>query len=188
MFTFKRVFGVILSLALVVSLLPLSAVTSNAAFTGALQFDENGDFTVMQIADIQDNQDVESRVVAVIRNAIGRYHPDLVVFTGDNVIETITSASNFRSSVDDFLAPLLETNTKFAVTFGNHDDEGMGAPNKSEQYNYYKSKGGNNFIDHDVASLDGVGSGAISIYPNGQSSGAPGRCISWIPATVVGFL
>ena len=173
MFSFKRVFSAFLALALSLSMLPAAILMSNASFTGALQFDENGDFTVMQIADIQDNQDVESRIINVIRNAIGRYHPDLVVFTGDNVIETITSAANFRSSVDDFLAPLLATNTKFAVTFGNHDDEGSGAPSKTDQYSYYRTKGGDNFIDHDVASLSGVGSGVIPIYPNGQTSGTP---------------
>ncbi len=169
----KRVTGLVLALALLASILPLSNIISFASFTGALQFDQNGKFTVMQVADIQDDQSVESRVIQVLTKAIQRYSPDLVVFTGDNVIETISSNANFRSSVNGFLAPLLNTNTKFAVTFGNHDDEGSGAPSKTDQYNYYKSVGGNNFVDHDVAALSGVGSGAIPIYPYGQTSGTP---------------
>jgi hypothetical protein len=39
----------------------------------------------MQITDIQDGANVNSRVLAMITNAITRYSPDLVVFTGDNV-------------------------------------------------------------------------------------------------------
>jgi hypothetical protein len=42
---------------------------------------------------------------------------------------------------------LLNNNIKFAVTFGNHDDEST-APSKTTQYNYYKSRGGNLFVDH----------------------------------------
>ncbi|MEI6579320.1 MAG: InlB B-repeat-containing protein, partial [Eubacteriales bacterium] len=75
-----------------------------------------------------------------------------------------------------FLAPLLNTNTKFAVTFGNHDDEGtpdIDKTSKTDQYAYFKSKGGNNFIDHDVSSLTGVGNGVIPIYTNGQSNDTP---------------
>jgi len=169
----KRLAGFVLALLMVMQLLPLTAIVSNATFNGTFQFDENGKFTVMQVADIQDNQDVDSRVISVLTQSIARYSPDLVVFTGDNVIESILTQSYFRSSVDDFLAPLLSTNTKFAVTFGNHDDQGPGAPDKSDQYAYYLSAGGNNFVDHDVASLDGVGSGVIPIYPHGQSSGSP---------------
>ena len=169
----KRLTGFTLALVLAAQMISMAAVPSHASYTGAFQFDENGKFTVMQVADIQDDSDVDARVVSVLTQSIARYSPDLVVFTGDNVIETILTASNFRSSVDDFLAPLLRTNTKFAVTFGNHDDEGIGAPSKTDQYAYYRSAGGSNFVDHDVTALDGVGSGVIPIYPYGQTGGTP---------------
>ncbi len=169
----KRILGFIIALSLVVSMMPVASLMSEASYTGALQFDANGKFTVMQIADTQDNENTYQRIINVITNAVARYQPDLVVFTGDNVIEIITTESNFRTAVNKIMNPLINTSTKFAVTFGNHDDEGPGAPSKQDQYNYFKSYGGNNFIDHDQTILDGVGSGVIPIYPNGQSSGTP---------------
>jgi len=139
----------------------------------ALQFDQNGKFTVMQITDIQTAAGVPTRVISAITEAIRQYQPDLAVFTGDNVIESILTEGNFKDAVDEYLAPLINSNTKFAVSFGNHDDQGPGSPDKTGQYAYYQSVGGSNFVDHDVPALDGVGSGSIDIYPYGQSSGTP---------------
>ena len=165
-----RFFSFFMALAMLLAIIPMSE--ASASYSGVLQFDANGKFTIMQIADVQDNQNTYQRVIDVIKNAINRYHPDLVVFTGDNVIETITSTSNFKTAVNKMIAPLNATGTKFAVTFGNHDSQGA-VSSKTTQYNYYMTAGGNNFINHDVASLDGVGSGVIPIYANGQTSGTP---------------
>lgn len=169
----RRFLSFFMAFAVFAALAPWSSVKASASYSGTFNFDEDGKFTVMQITDIQSGTDVPSRVTTALSNAIARYKPDLAVFTGDNVIESIVSESNYRSVVNAIVAPLNNTNTKFAVTFGNHDDEGPGAPDKSEQYEYYKSVGGSNFVDHDVSALSGVGSGAIPIYANGQSSGDP---------------
>ncbi len=167
-----RVLSIIMVLTMLATLAPWSSIKSSAAFTGALQFDANGKFTVMQVADIQTNTSVPARVVAAISNNINRYHPDLVVFTGDNIYEGISSVSNFQTAVNSFLSPLISTNTKFAVTFGNHDSDGSGGSLLS-QYTYYGTKGGSLFIDQDVPALTGDASGVIPIYANGQTSGTP---------------
>ncbi len=168
----KRALCLLLTVVMVFSMFPLTEMKASASYTGSFQFDANGKFRVMSLNDIQDNRNVDSRVVTMITNAIARYKPDLVVFIGDNVTGgLITSA--FKASVDDFLQPLLDTNTKYAVTFGNHDDEGWFTPSKDTQYDYYMSHGGNNAVDHDVDALTGAGSGVIPIYPNGQTSGTP---------------
>ncbi len=166
----KRIISFVLAIVMIVTIAPRSAMKASASFAGALQFDTEGKFTVMQIADVQVSSGlfINSRVINLLKNAIARYHPDLCVFTGDN--QTGTSVL-YKGAIDKIIAPMTDTNTKFAVTFGNHDDEG--GVSKQTQYDYYKSKGGNNFIDHDVSSLNGVGSGAIPIYPNGQTSGTP---------------
>lgn len=170
----KRSVCLLFTLIMLTTIVPVGSMSVSAAFSGVLQFNEAGKFTVMQITDIQDGANVNSRVLAMITNAITRYSPDLVVFTGDNVKGSMLTSA-FKSSVDQFLAPLLNTNTKFAVTFGNHDDEGtwLWKTSREDQYAYYKSKGGNNFIDHDVPALDGVGSGVIPIYAKGQTAGTP---------------
>lgn len=166
-----RFLSLFLASAMIVSMVPLTAINVSAAFTGAFQFDSAGDFTVMQISDIQDNADVDNTVISMMTKAIARYSPDLVIFTGDNVSGSMLQSS-VESSIDEFLAPLINTGTKFAVTFGNHDAQGI-APSKDTQYNYYISHGGSNAVDFDVDALDGAGSGVIPIYPYGQTSGTP---------------
>ncbi|MEI6579836.1 MAG: metallophosphoesterase, partial [Eubacteriales bacterium] len=149
----KRFLSLFLALTMLTTMVPASVISASAVFTGALQFDTSGKFTVMQITDIQTGASVNTRIVTMIRNAISRYHPDLVVFTGDNIAGKISSA-NFQSAVNTFTQPLIDTNTKFAVTFGNHDAEssifGVNAGSKDSQYNYFMSRGGSLAIDHDV--------------------------------------
>ncbi len=168
----KRILSLLLALVMLAALLPPSMLKSSAAFSGALQFDTAGKFTVMQIADIQSNTAIglSSRVITLLENAIARYQPDLCVFTGDN---QTGGSLNYKSVINKFLAPLIDTNTKFAVTFGNHEEDGTPKVSKQTQYDYYMSRGGNNAVDHDIDALSGVGSGAIPIYPNGQASGTP---------------
>ena len=171
----KRLLSFIIALSVIAGASNWSAITADASYDGVLQFDEHGKFTVLQLADIQENGEVEPEIIDLITTAIARYSPDLVVFTGDNIRGFISSKS-FKSAVDQYLAPLLATNTKFAVTFGNHDDQGVWPTNpgtREEQYAYYKSKGGSNFIDHDVSALNGTGSGVIPLYPFGSNSGTP---------------
>jgi len=170
----KRIGYLFLVIAIIATITRFPEVTANASFGGVFQFDEEGKFTVLQLADIQENKSVESGTIDLITRALARYKPDLVVFTGDNV-KGLISSSSFESAVDQFLAPLIATGTEFAVTFGNHDDLGPW-PNpgtREEQYAYYKSKGGSLFVDHDVPALDGTGSGSIPIYPYEHSSGTP---------------
>lgn len=167
----KRFLSTILTIAIVVSLMPWSGIPSSASYNDAFEFGTDGKFTVLQLADIQDNQSVEPRAIALITNMIARYNPDLIVLTGDNVTGGLSS-SNFQSSVNQFTQPIINAGIPFVVTFGNHDDE-SGAPSKDTQYNYYKSRGGNLFVDHDVPALTGAGNGVVPIYPNGQTTGDP---------------
>ena len=167
----KRVLSILLALTLIVAVIPFSALTSSAAFSGTLQFNQSGKFRIIQLADIQDYNNVNSRTLTLITNAMVRYQPDLVVFTGDNYKGGYWT-SYFETAVNQFTQPLINNNIKFAVTFGNHDDEST-APSKTTQYDYYKSRGGNLFVDHDVSALTGVGNGVMPIYPYGQTSGTP---------------
>jgi len=163
-----------MALSFVAAAVPWAAVNAQASFTGALQFDADGKFTVMQLTDIQTSTSLSSRITTVITKAIARYKPDLVVLTGDNIMG-LMSKSSAQSVINAIVAPMVNTNTKFAVTFGNHDNDKfiVDPGTTDEQYVFYKNAGAGNFIDHDVASLTGAGNGVIPIYPNGQTSGTP---------------
>ena len=50
-----------------------------------LKFREDGTFTILQMADVQDGPDVQPDTIRLIREAIRKADPDLVVFTGDQI-------------------------------------------------------------------------------------------------------
>lgn len=162
----KRLVSLVLSVLMLIGLLPMATFSSSAAFNDpALKFDENGEFVFMQISDVQDDEEVDETTLSVIAKAVDRYNPKLAVFTGDNVGGGLIE-SRFKSSADQFLAPLINKGVRFAVTFGNHDSEGI-AYSRQNQYNYYISKP--YAIDYDEPGLNGVGTGAIPVYSHDGS-------------------
>ena len=47
-------------------------------------FDKEGNFRILQIADTQDDMFASPGMLHMIKTALEKYQPDLVVFTGDN--------------------------------------------------------------------------------------------------------
>lgn len=114
-----------------------------------LRFNSDGTFRVLQMADIQDGPNVREDTIRLIEAAIKKTHPDLIVFTGDQIrgydpayIDTFlrrrgeqpgthirataaTILDGTRQKVRDtfaaFLGPALEARIPFAATYGNHD-------------------------------------------------------------------
>ena len=167
--TSTRVLSIILAVVMVVGIVPIMAFNVGAAYNNTnLKFDENGEFVLLQVSDIQDDEEVDERSLAIISKAVARFNPDMAVLTGDNVTTKMTE-SKFKQSADQFLAPMLNAGLKVAVTFGNHDSEGNTlnpAYSRQNQYNYYVQKG---CIDYDENSLSHVGTGSIPIYSNDGS-------------------
>jgi predicted MPP superfamily phosphohydrolase len=71
----------------------ISAKTSAEVDTH-LQFNENGEFRILQIADIQDNFPMNTITTKLIKAAIETKKPDLIVLTGDNIGRTAGSKKN----------------------------------------------------------------------------------------------
>lgn len=162
----NRVLSLILAVAMVIGLVPMMTVSSSAAFNDTtLKFDENGEFTIIQLTDVQDDAEVEETTLATITKAMDRYNPDLVVLTGDNIAGKMNE-SDFKSSVNQFMAPIINKGVRYAVTFGNHDSEDstlINTPSRDEQYDYYMSLS-SLAVDMDEDSLSGTGTGAIPVY------------------------
>ena len=116
-----------------------------------LKFNSNGKFTIMQISDAQDLPLVRKSLVRMINRACDVLHPDLVLFTGDNilgnhindaVIGTRQVASGHDATrkrveraISHIVLPLEARRIPFAVLYGNHDD--MNCIEKSEQSEIY---------------------------------------------------
>ncbi len=170
--TSTRVLSAIMAVLMLVGLVPMMSISSSAAFNDtSLKFDENGNFTVIQIADIQDDTEVHETTLALISKAMNKYNPDLVVLTGDNV-QSGMDEGEFKSSASQFMAPIIAAGVRYAVTFGNHDAEDKSIVNtawdKQSQYNHYIGMSSLS-VDFDENSLSGVGTGSIPIYSNDGS-------------------
>lgn len=110
----------VISVVLVITMLFSLATMSFAGYKdeAKLQFNANGKFKILCLADVQDDYPLEPDVLQFIKEALDFCAPDLVVFVGDNVV-----GSDLRA-IDELIAPLAERNVPFTYVYGNHDDEG----------------------------------------------------------------
>ncbi len=99
---------------------------------------KNGKLTILQISDAQDTQWVRHTMVSMLEKACEKVNPDLIVFTGDNILGNHLSDYRFgsgqrkltRKQEYKILKRALrhvfripeDRGIPFAVVFGNHDD------------------------------------------------------------------
>ncbi len=112
-----------------------------------LKFNSHGEFTILQMSDVQDLHYMRRAQGELIRLACERVRPDLVVFTGDNILGNHIRDARFgdkkyvlthEQEYDIIMRALYKVfrypqsmGIPFAVIFGNHDD--MNQVTKDEQ-------------------------------------------------------
>ncbi len=112
----KKVISVVLAVTMLFSLVTMSFAGYKEE--AKLQFNANGKFKILCLADVQDDYPMEPDVLQFIAEALDFTAPDLVVFVGDNIV-----GEDIRA-IGEMVAPLVERNVPFTFVFGNHDDEG----------------------------------------------------------------
>ena len=121
--------------------------------TNAVKFNSSGKLVVMQVSDTQDMKYVRKAMVKMLDNAYDLLKPDLVLFTGDNILgnhlldarigdRQIASGKAatlqiMKESIHHICAPLEKRKIPFGMIYGNHDD--MNAVSKDEQADIYRS-------------------------------------------------
>lgn len=115
-----RLLGI--TLALVLALGGVLCVPVYARGTNQLRYGADGKFTIMQIADTQDDDTPQESMMLFIAKALDEVKPDLVIFTGDNVVGVNADAKEV-AGITALTAPLVERSIPFTLTFGNHDHE-----------------------------------------------------------------
>lgn len=115
--TTKKLLAIVLSSLLIFSC-GISALAAYEPATKTLRFNEDGKFTIMQFADCQDDDEVAPAMIAFMNEALDEVKPDLVVFTGDNVV-----TENFTVGANAIIEPVASRGIPYAITFGNHDYE-----------------------------------------------------------------
>ena len=103
-----------------------------------LQFDENGEFRILIVADTQDTATPQEATLRLLYAELDAADADLVVFTGDQVHgPSVRTEAAMEKALDAILAPVAERGIPFAAVFGNHDNEG--GVSKETQLAIYQS-------------------------------------------------
>ena len=95
-----------------------------SAEDGNLKFGDDGKFKIVIFSDAQDQYPVHQRVIRIMEQAIERENPDFIVFTGDMTeINTKDVNVDYRRTVEQILAPVVEAGLPYSIVFGNHDNQ-----------------------------------------------------------------
>ena len=112
--------------------------------TAKLQFNKDGTFKIMLVADIQDDHHLIPATLEYFEMAMESEKPDLIVLLGDNIsgvpsdfknIET--ARKNTAKAIDCYMSFFEEKGVPVAMVFGNHDTENE--VTKEEQMQMYMS-------------------------------------------------
>lgn len=120
-----------------------------------MKFRPDGSFRLLQVSDPQDMVHPRRAMINMLDRAYDALDPDLVVFTGDNILGNhlldfgpfrITDVGDpkvtlrqMRRSLRHILLPLERRGIPFAMIYGNHDD--MNDVSKQEQFRLYRAYG-----------------------------------------------
>ena len=122
----KKCAALLMSLLLAV-LLVIPAFGADAAAPAAkprVSFGEDGKFTILQVADVQDNAFLSYFCKRSIIYAVEAAQPDLIVLTGDNISgPSCRTELSAKKAIKDVMDVFERLGVPVAMVFGNHDDE-----------------------------------------------------------------
>ena len=142
-----------------------------------LTYNEDGSFRVLIIADCHMNHKANATDVQEVKDRIkllvDHENPDLVIYTGDNTINSYTEA-DMRANLDIIVGYVEEKKIPWCHVYGNHDEEyGMSKSKQQaiyESYEYCVSKKGPDGIF-------GVGNYVLGVYKQDGSLGSVIYCL-----------
>ena len=136
-----------LSVLLSVLLLAGCCVLANAESAPQLRFKADGTFKIMQINDTQDvGRNFDKRTAEFLEAALDLEKPDLVVMVGDQLSDVypFASAEDYKSALDQTIAPIEARGIPFLATLGNHDHDRADVLDEAGMFEIYAAHG--NFI------------------------------------------
>ena len=127
----------------------------------------NGKLKILHVTDTHlVHDDNRYPTYMVVKEACDRENPDLVVITGD-IVMNYDNADETKALIDGLMGIFEERQIPVAVTFGNHDSE-VGAMSREDLMAYYNTFSCSISVD-DGDALSGCGTYNIPIYSsNGE--------------------
>ncbi len=168
----KKLVSILLAAVLAFGvLMPAYAETDASA---KLQFDKDGNFRIMQIADIQDGTVLTPATKKFLKEVVIDAQPDVIVLSGDNISAGASSVGVHaidlqlvKKGIDNYMSVFEEIGIPVAVVFGNHDAEEI--VTKEEQMEFYTAYDCCIAVDEGEA-LYGCGTYNVPIYSSADAS------------------
>ncbi|QHO52244.1 hypothetical protein HN51_021215 [Arachis hypogaea] len=136
-----------------------------------LRFDKNGEFKILQVADMhyangkstlclnvlpsQNGSCSDLNTTSFVQRMILAEKPNLIVFTGDNIYGRDSSDS--AKSMDAAFAPAIASNIPWVAVLGNHDQEGSLSREGVMKYIVGMKNTLSQFNPSEVHTIDGFG-------------------------------
>ena len=133
--------------------------------TGALRFDQDGNFTILHLTDWHTDYPMPAVQKQFAVEAIAEAKPDLIVLGGDM---SGASKEEYPAAVEEICGLIADAQVPFAITFGNHDYEhGIAI---DDMFALYKKYGGAYCVsEDDDPALFGCGTCSLPVYANDGS-------------------
>jgi 3',5'-cyclic AMP phosphodiesterase CpdA len=137
-----------------------------------LNFNRNGNFKIVQFTDTQDGPNTDARTVKLINRVLDDQHPDLVVFTGDQLTSQSKTAADVRRAIDNVVRPVDSRRIPWLITFGNHDEDHTANTglDREAQLRIYMSYP---FNVNQASPVGVAGSGNMNIIVHGSRNSGP---------------
>lgn len=171
---FKKVISVLLAVIILAGIPVTGLAAQDATPEKTLQFGADGKFSIMHVTDTHLESDNVDNSVWLIAKACDKEKPDLVVVTGDNVLNS-DDANETKTYIDKLMSVFQERNIPTAVTFGNHDSE-VGAMSREELMAYYNTYSCSVSVD-DGEAISGCGTYNLPIL---SSDGSKVKFNVWV--------
>ncbi|MFP5113313.1 metallophosphoesterase family protein [Bacillaceae bacterium C204] len=88
-----------------------------------LQFKPDGKFKIVQFNDTQDDERIDRRTIQLMEKVLDTEKPDFVVLNGDNISGGCATPLEMKQAINNVAQPMEKRGIKWAVTFGNHDED-----------------------------------------------------------------
>ncbi len=168
----KRIVSILLAAVLAFGMLMPAYAETDAS--NKLQFNQDGNFRIMQISDIQDGTVLTPATKQFLKDVVTEAQPDLIVLSGDNIsagsatigIKAIDKQL-VKYGISHYMSVFEEIGVPVAVVFGNHDAEEL--ITKEEQMEMYNAYDCCVAIDEGDA-LYGCGTYNLPIYSSKDGS------------------
>ena len=126
---FKRFFAVALSFLVCIMLLTPAFANSESVDVSRpenahISFNKDGKLKILQIADIQDDENLDYLCKKSLIYAVETAQPDLIVLTGDNIAGYSCDTKEYaRKAIKNYMDIFESYGIPLAMVFGNHDDD-----------------------------------------------------------------